>query len=256
MKRLFRRDASDGPDGPTREAARTNGAARRPRPPALAAIAGARKYDRTFRTSVCRGTVSGSVPPHSTTVRSPNGKRTVRVVAPNADGTSRPSCQATCFWPITRPIERRVPLLVPTLFDRIGDDELVQRAFDLLRRKARGEVARDVVEPERGQHDRLGLNLRVEEPDPLLLAARVEVVRARIDGRFHGPEPELEKGSGERRDDIDPCERGAQRPVVARVGDTHLLPRPGERLQGFAAPADEPHLQPCRAGPRRARGGP
>ena len=71
-------------------------------------------YERTLRTSVWRGTVIGSVPPHSTTVRSPNGKRTRRVVAPKPDGTSRPSSQATCFCPITWPIVRRVPRLVPT----------------------------------------------------------------------------------------------------------------------------------------------
>ena len=61
-----------------------------------------------------RGTVTGSAPPHSTTVRSPKGKRTVRVVAPKRDGTSRPSCQAS--WPcsITAANVRRVPRVVPT----------------------------------------------------------------------------------------------------------------------------------------------
>ena len=133
--------------------------------------------------------------------------------------------------------------------DRIGDDELVQRPFDLLRGKPRGEVARDVVEPERGQHDRLGLNLRVDESDPLLLAARVEVVRPRVDGRLHRPETELEKRPGERRDDLDPCERGAQRLVVARVGDAHLLARRlASASSASRATADEPHLEPCPPG--------
>ena len=205
-------------------------------------------YDRTSRTSVCRGTVSGSVPPHSTTVRSPNGKRTVRVVAPKR-GRDEPAVLPRHLL-LTHHAPDRAPCAPARsdAFHRIRDHELVQRAFDFLRGKAGGEIARDVVEAERGQHDRLGLNLRVDESDPLLLAARVEVVRPRVDGRLHGPETELEKGAGERRDDIDPGERGAERLVVARIGDANLLARPGELLQRVAATADEPHLQPCPPG--------
>ena len=96
-----------------RAVARTKGAASRPSPPNRATKPGSRTYERTFRTSVCRGTVNGSVPLHSTTVRSPNGKRTVRVVAPKRDGTRRPALHATWSWVMTRLIVSCVPRLVP-----------------------------------------------------------------------------------------------------------------------------------------------
>ncbi len=140
--------------------------------------------------------------------------------------------------------------------DRIGDHDLVERPLDLLRGKARSEVARHVVEAKCGQHDGVRLNPIVNEPDELLLAGRVEVVGARGHRGLNGREAEIEERAGERRDHARTFEGRAQRRRVASVGDAHLLARRGERVQRFAAPPDEPHLEALRAGPRRAPGGP
>ena len=153
-------------------------------------------YERTLRTSVCRGTVSGSAPPHSTTVRSPNGKRTVRVVAPKREATSRPFSQATCVLAHHVTDRPPRPAARADALDRVRDDDLVERAVDLLGGEARSEVARDVVEAERGQHRDavLAVDELVEQRDELLLAGRVEIVRARVDRRPTGASPSSRKG--------------------------------------------------------------
>ena len=66
-----------------------------------------------MRTSVCRGTVSGSVPLHLDDAALAEREAHLRVVAPKRDATSRPFSQATWRWPMC-PIVRRVPRLVPT----------------------------------------------------------------------------------------------------------------------------------------------
>ena len=197
---------------------------------------------------MCRGTVIGSVPLHSTTVRSPNGKRTVRVVAPKRDGTRRPASHATCL--LGHDAADRSPRAAarPDPARRVGDDDLVERALDLLGGQPGRQVAGHVVEAERRQHGRLGLDLVVHEPDELLLAGRVEVVRADTGSGPHRRETDLEKRPGQRHDDVGAVERLAQRRLVARVGDAHLLSGHGELLQRLAPPADEPYLEP---GPAR-----
>src|SRR5439155_14306938 len=82
---------------------------------ALTAAFGSRAYDRTVRTRVCRGTVSGSVAGHSTHSFSPNGNGSVRAVAPSFDSTSRPSTQLTCGRPAMSAIVFFVPRLVRAL---------------------------------------------------------------------------------------------------------------------------------------------
>ena len=157
MKRFLRLAASDGPAGPTRGVRADERRRQRPSEPAFADEPGARMYERTLRTSVCRGTVIGSVPPHSTTVRSPNGNAAPRgrtesrghepAVLPRdlllahhaADRAPRPAARADAL-------------------DRVGDDELVERPFDLLGREPRSKVARHVVEAKRRQHGGLCLD--------------------------------------------------------------------------------------------------
>ena len=66
-------------------------------------------YERTRCVCVCRGTVNGSVPLHSTTLAEPKGNRTVRVEAPNRDAMRPPPSHATCPVRMTCAIDRRVP---------------------------------------------------------------------------------------------------------------------------------------------------
>ena len=197
-------------------------------------------------------TVIGSVPLHSTTVFSPNGNRILRVVAPNRDATSRPSSHATSSCSITAAIVLRVPVEPKPLTDTRRRSR--RAAVDLLRREPSRQVARDVVEAERRNHDhsRRGRRLReplVHERDERLLAGRVEVVRALGDRGLDRREPELEERPGARGDDGRAGECLAQCFERARVGDAHFLAGTRERFESLLPATDEPHRQTRAARP-------
>ena len=197
---------------------------------------------------MCRGTVRGSVPAHSTTSRSPDGKRTRRDVFPNRDGTSRPS-QATCGCPITCPIVLRVPAEVRLPRRRVRDDELVERLFETLCSEPRREVAGDVVEPERRQQDDVALLGRlaealVHDSRERLLPADVEVVRTDRDRRADRLRAYLQERPRRRCDRESPVEGLDQLGLVARVRDADLLSVARQLLELLAPPAHEPKRQP------------
>ena len=154
---LLRRHTAD-----PAESANDRGGQRRDEPGVVLQREALRSSERTLCTFVCRGTVSGSVPPHSTTLRSPVGKRTRRVVLPKRDDTTRPS-HATCGCPIACPIVLRVPARSRLPLRRVRDDDLLERLVEPLSREPRGEVAGDVVEAERGQQDDVALVCRLAE---------------------------------------------------------------------------------------------
>ena len=202
-----------------------------------------------MRTSVCRGTVSGSAPLHSTTVRSPNGKRD-RARRRAEAGVDEPAVLPRDL-PLPHDAADRAPRAAARsdAVRRIRDDDLVQRTVDLLGRQPCGEVAGHVVEAERGQHGGLGLDPVVDQPDELLLPGRVEVVRAGADGCCDRREPDLQERPRTAR-------RRPTRPRTPRAGRSRRGRRRRERPPRARRAPPAPRAAGRRASPRALRGAP
>ncbi len=112
--------------------------------------------------------------------------------------------------------------------DRVGGDDLVD-GLDPLSGQPGSEIARDVVEPERGKDDdsaqlRAGAEAVEDELPERLLATRIEVVRACSEGRRNRPRADREEWAREGGNGEGPVERSRQGGLVLGVGDTDLLP--------------------------------
>ena len=190
---------------------------------------------------MCRGTESGSVPPHSITSRSPKGNVTFRTVAPKREGTSLP---VPGHERLAHDPEHRLACTARRTHagDGVGDDDLVHR-LEPLRRQPRGEVAWHVVGAERReQGDAPALRLRsealVDDSRERLLPTRIEVMGTDADRGRDRSVPELEEGACARGNDGRAGERRYERRLVACVRDPYLVSL-SHLPEGLGAAADE-----------------